>query len=220
MDRLTVVTPPASEPVSLATARQHLRIPLGFTDDDALIGGLISAARAICETEVRQAFLTQTVRLDLDYWPNATGGYLNRLNRQMAGYGVFPGLPTASAPIDLFRPPVQSIVSVRYYDVAGTLQTISPSLYQFDAGIPSRLYPVYTRVWPTTQPRNGAIQITYVVGYGDTAASLPAAILGTVSAAMLLGIASLYEHRGDDGAAWPIDTMQAVLAAIDHGSYA
>jgi uncharacterized phiE125 gp8 family phage protein len=132
---------------------------------------------------------------------------------------VFPGLPTSTAPIDLFRPPVQSVASVRYYDSAGTLQTVDPSLYRLDVGIPSRLYPNYGKVWPVPQPNWGVIQITYVVGYGNAASDLPAAILGPVTAAILLAVGHLYEHRGDDDARMPEDTMRAVLASIEHGGY-
>src|SRR4051794_4197557 len=120
--RLVQITPPSVEPVTLAEAKLHCKVD--FTDDDALITSLIAAARMVCETRLRQALVTQTWVLYLDSFPSA-GGYYNRAIREVwpslggmpSGIGFYPGLvPNSTGVIDIPLPPLQSIVSVQYYD--------------------------------------------------------------------------------------------------------
>ena len=64
---LQLVTPPAEEPVSLAEAKQHLRVDGG--DDDLLIGSLITAARQAAETKTGRQLITARWKLVLDAFP-------------------------------------------------------------------------------------------------------------------------------------------------------
>lgn len=88
---LTVITPPEEEPVSVATAKTHLRVDT--TADDALIETYLKAARELCEGLARRSFVTQTFRLVLDDFP--------------------------SVPLKLPRPPLQSVDAVTYLDADG-----------------------------------------------------------------------------------------------------
>lgn len=56
-----LITPPASEPVTLAEAKAHLRVDCA--DEDLLISSLISAARTRAEEYAGVAMLTQTWEL-------------------------------------------------------------------------------------------------------------------------------------------------------------
>lgn len=89
---LTVITPPEEEPVSVATAKSHMRVDT--TADDALIETYLKAARELCEGLARRSFVTQTFRLVLDDFP--------------------------SAALKLPRPPLQSVDAVTYIDSEGT----------------------------------------------------------------------------------------------------
>jgi uncharacterized phiE125 gp8 family phage protein len=138
-----------------------------ITDEDTLLGDLITKARLICETLQGRAYITRTYELTLDEWPR----------------GI----------LDLPMPPAIAITSIVYTDAEGTATTWSATEYQLDAtGFVGRLTPAYGYVWPSTTLRTLAgIKITYTAGYGATAASVPA----NYRHAMLLCIGDLYENR-------------------------
>jgi hypothetical protein len=81
------------EPVTLAQAKAQLRVEVA--DDDVLIARLIGAARRVCETHTKRAFLATTFDALWDSFPFG-GGYYNRSLRQF--YGAFPGAMGATFP--------------------------------------------------------------------------------------------------------------------------
>lgn len=134
---LKVITPPASEPVTLAEAKLHLRVD--GTTEDALISSLIVAARQGAEHLTDRALMTQTLELSLDGFPSV---------------------------IKLPRPPLVSVTSVKYVDQAGAEQTLVSTDYQLDAASePARLMPAYGETWPTTRNQVNAVTIRYQAGY-------------------------------------------------------
>lgn len=64
---LTLVTPPAEEPVSLAELKDHLKI--AGAAEDALLSGLVVAARQAIEAKFQIAIIAQGWRLALDQAP-------------------------------------------------------------------------------------------------------------------------------------------------------
>jgi uncharacterized phiE125 gp8 family phage protein len=62
-----LLVPPASEPLSLAEAKNFLRVE--HDADDALIAALIASARAQVEAATRRVLITQEWRIALDRWP-------------------------------------------------------------------------------------------------------------------------------------------------------
>lgn len=144
-----LITPPASEPVSVSEAKLHLRVD--GADEDTLISGLITAARQYVEDYTQRALITQTWRLLLDEFPNGD---------------------TIHVPL----PPLQSVNSVTYYDEDGALQTLPTTDYHVDPeSAQGRVVLTDGKCWPTTQTRPNAVTIEFVAGYGD-AASVPQAI--------------------------------------------
>jgi uncharacterized phiE125 gp8 family phage protein len=94
-----LLTAPAAEPLSLANAKNFLRVEHG--DDDAIIASLITAARSHVEALTRAALITQTWRVVLDRWPD--GGRITPrigLLRTLAAARVFNASGEAST-IDL-----------------------------------------------------------------------------------------------------------------------
>lgn len=152
------------EPISAAEAKLHLRIDAA--DEDTLISALITAARVYCEGIQNRAYITQTLELSIDGFP------WGRL-------------------IELPRPILQSVTSVKYTDVDGVEATFTDYVVDADSYL-GRIALKRDFNWPTVTLREiGAIKIQFVAGYGATAASVPA----IVKQAMLLLIAYWYENR-------------------------
>lgn len=192
---MRLVTAPAVEPVSLEQAKVHLRVDV--PDDDALIGLLISAARAHAENVCRRAFITQQWDLFLDAFP------LYSYCGVLPGYVPVDQLPSSwmtmrnyavrfrGGRIDLPFPTLQAVDSVQYTDPAGALQTLAPSQYVVDnASEPGALTPAPGTYWPATQNVTNAVRIRYTAGYGD-AAAVPAAL----KAWILMRVGAMYENR-------------------------
>ncbi|HND40602.1 MAG TPA: head-tail connector protein, partial [Accumulibacter sp.] len=121
---------PASEPISLSEAKAHLRVDI--SDDDALITALITAARQFAETECTRALITQQWQLVLDAFPGPS----------LLGvpYGVPYSIPGHAILLD--RPPVQSVESIQYQDMAGDWQTMPSTDYVAELqSAPARITP-------------------------------------------------------------------------------
>jgi uncharacterized phiE125 gp8 family phage protein len=139
---LTLITPPAAEPVTLSEAKAHLKVDTSA--DDALITSLVIAARARAEWHTGRAFVTQSWTLWLDAWPK-------------------DGL------VEIPLPPLQSMAQVRTYDLDDTPSVLDPSLYQVDAtSAPACLL---RKSEPTASLRAvNAIEIAFTAGYGGASA--------------------------------------------------
>lgn len=144
-----VVTAAADEPVSVALAREHLRIT--NNDEDSYIRSLVRAATQEAESYTARAFMTQTRKQVLD---------------------CFPGCPIA-----VRYPPLQSVSSVKYTDSNDVLQTVSSSIYTVDTyREPALIFEALDQDWPTDEKDvPNAVEINYVAGYAD-ADSVPEAI--------------------------------------------
>ena len=169
MMALKLNTAPTVEPIDLAKAKTHLRIDLDDEGENQLIEDYIEAARLECERFQNRSYITQTWELWLDNWPG-------------------------SGTIELKRPPVQSVTSVKYYDTSDTEATFSSDDYFVDTKdqYSPRLVLGYGKSWPSTtlRPANG-VCVTYVTGYGDSGDDVP----GNLKSAVLLMLGHFYENR-------------------------
>lgn len=60
----SLVSPPSATPVDLAMFKQHLRIDLSMTEEDALLEHYLKAAVRFCESLCDRAFVTQAWRVN------------------------------------------------------------------------------------------------------------------------------------------------------------
>lgn len=189
---LNLVTGPAAEPVTLALAKQHLRVD--FTDDDTYIPGLITAAREWCEAYMHRKIFNQTWQRTLDYFPIWVGG-TTVAPCSFQDWMFFSGY-WAKVMIQL-PGKIEAINSITYtLPNGGGEQTLATSDYVADlTSIPARIVPQQGMTWPVqTLYVPGSVQIEYVAGsYGDgvEANNCPQSIVQ----AILMLVAHWYNHR-------------------------
>jgi hypothetical protein len=164
---VTITTPPASDPVTLDEAKAFAKVD--GTDEDALITSLITAAATFAEQYLRRSLVSQTLKLTLDMGMSAAYRALPEGTFEIPLSAFYGGLPDV---IELTRGPVQSVSSVVTYDTSNAPATFSTDNYRVDtAG--GRVHLNETATWPSPLRQFAAAEITYVAGYGDTAASVP-----------------------------------------------
>jgi len=193
---LATITGPTEEPVTLARAKQHLRVDHSAEDD--LIQDWIAAAREMSEQYTGRRWVSQQLRMTLADWPDGSGeGWVERYIARTTGW---PGGDSGMVPLPV--EPVVSIDAVKYYATAGNLVTLTAGTdYQtWLDHRPPLLAPAPLSVWPTVQTdRLAAVQIEFTAGYGA-----PAQVPYRAKTAMLLCLGYWYENRGDgmDPTAW------------------
>jgi len=158
-----ITTQPAVEPVTVDEVKTQLRL-LDFADHDTIIALYIAAARQAVEGSTGRQLITATRTINLDFFPGVI--YLP--------YG-----------------PIQTVDSISYFAADNTAQTLSADDYDVDdASILPRIVPAYGKTWPSTLDRVKAVTVTYKAGYGNLAASVPAALRQVIISLAI----DLYEH--------------------------
>ncbi len=140
---LAVLSPPAEEALSLASAKAYLRI--GHEGENDLISSLVEAARARLEQASGLVLVSRTFRQTLTSWPLQTGNYAIRL----------------------VRAPVASLLAVNLYDDAG-VGIDHTGRFQLEG---NRLCLRPWSIVPSI-PIGGRVEIDYAAGFG-AAADIP-----------------------------------------------
>lgn len=179
----SIITEPVHEPLTIAEVKDHLRIDEDVVVEDALLAGLIKAARVWAENYTQRTFITQTWETRFDHF-----------RREMY-------LP---------RSPLQSVSSVSYVTGGSpTLDTVATSVYEVDTYTnPGRVFLGYSQTWPTPQVIQHAVRIRYVAGYGSNGSDVPEQLrLG-----MLLLIGAWHENREPVVAGVSVSAMPAPVS--------
>jgi len=204
--------------VTLDQAKLQIRQDISVsTEEDLYITGLISTARAWCEQQVHQLFISQTWELVLDGWQEChvmppsiwgpvgiTGAtiYTSRCGRNVVR------LPYC---------PLQDILSVEYVDMSGETQTWDASYWIAGKGKPGRLAPRQNRYFPQTADQIDTVTIRFQAGYGDSPEDVPP----QARHAILMMVPHLYENRCPVGEVrydvLPFG-LESLLDSISHGA--
>jgi uncharacterized phiE125 gp8 family phage protein len=144
--RLAQYIAPTAEPVHITEAKLHLRLAVDaagavlYTTEDALLSGIVAAARQVAETETWKSLVLTVWDLFLDEWP-------------------------AENEIRLHYPPLRSVEFVKYTTSDGTETTFTD--FTIDpASTPGRIVLDYDQSWPSdTLAPNNPIHIRFRAGY-------------------------------------------------------
>ncbi len=187
--RLTLTTGPASLPVSLQEAKEHLCIDEDQTDGDALIVAYLSAAVSACEKFTGRALISQTWTLFRDAWP-----YQSAPGAISEGWSEGPStnLIIGARELRLPRPPLQSITHIKTYDDSDVATTYAASSYFVDsASVPGRIVIRDGSAAPAPTRTANGLEIRFVAGHGDNAGDVPEEL----RTGILQLVAHLFEHR-------------------------
>jgi uncharacterized phiE125 gp8 family phage protein len=140
------ISAPVALAVSLAEAKQTLRID----DDDASMDGQIAVwiagITAEAEHQTGRAFVNRSMRVTLDAFPDAIK----------------------------LSAPTFSVEAVRFQDADGVTRTLDPADYYADrVTVPGYVVPARGKAWPVTDAQVNAVSVDYTAGYGPAAADVP-----------------------------------------------
>lgn len=183
---LTVTSAPSVEPISTAEAKEYLRIDTSDTSQDNILAIEIKAVRQRFEEYLQRTLITTT----LSYEMNA---------HDMRN------------PIEIPRPPVQSITSLTTYDEASGSETstvVTNTKYQL---VNKAILVERNEGWDVNR-RYRAGTLVYVAGYGDVSTDVPQDIV----MAMLELLALRWERRGDEDRDAVTSREEAILNSVEH----
>lgn len=145
---------PSGTVVSISEAKASARID--HDDEDLYVDSLIASAQSAVEKMTGRALLTQTWRQEL-------------------------GWAFREKDVRLMRTPVQSLISIEYFDGVNAEQTATLGDFRL-YGADDRWFvrPQPGAEWPELYARPDALRITYVAGYGaadDVPQELKTAVL-------------------------------------------
>ena len=152
----TIVTPAATDPVTLAELKEWLRVD--GTDQDDLITSLISSATEWAENYTHRAFVERDLDVDFAHFPHV-------------GQDLY--LPS---------PPLRVLTAVTYVDSAGVAQVYDVAdLDIFPSTGLVRVKPTAVEDWP--QGVFG-VECLYTAGFGPTAAETPEEVKTAIKVAV------------------------------------
>lgn len=139
------LTSPQSLGVSVAEAKDHLRIAASDVEQDSLIQTLLESAIEKVQRDTGRQLISVSFRQE--------------------------GLDFSEAG-NLYYGPAVSVTSVKYLDTDGTEQTLDPSVYAFDAGR-QKIKLAFGQEWPEVADYDSAVKVEYVAGYGVDSSCVP-----------------------------------------------
>ncbi|TNE60828.1 MAG: hypothetical protein EP335_17465 [Alphaproteobacteria bacterium] len=188
--RTDIISGPLAEPLLLQEVKDHLRV----TDEseDATLGALVTTVREMVEQHTGLMLLDRDMDLWLDQWPGMPADGTPWWNGVRDG--AMADLARAQQFLCLPVRPVRQIAGI-YSVAADGAETEWPAEnWYLKPGHAPGLYRKQGFGWPAPGRAADGIRIRLTAGFGPSWNHVPAA----VRQAMLMLVARLYCHRGDE----------------------
>ncbi len=143
---LSILAPPALDPVTLTEAKAFLQLDSTF--EDALVGDLVKAATEAVEQATGKALMARTLQQGFTRWP---------------ARGIFA----------LQACPLIQLVQVQRRDAAGVHSVVDPAAYYVDQDT-ARLIALPGFTPPAFIRPAEAILVDFIAGYGNAESDVPA----------------------------------------------
>ena len=161
----TMTTSPAVEPVSLTTAKAHLKVD--HSHEDQLITSLIMAARQHVEHETSLVLIEQDWSVYFNYWPQ-------------------------SGPLIIPVAPVMSVTGVFTYSADDIASEVDADNYVVNTiSRPAQIMACNSQQWVNPGRKTNGIEVRLKAGFGTSGADVPADLIQ----AILLLVAHWFENR-------------------------
>lgn len=193
--RSRIITPPATEPLSLSDAKAYLRVT--HTAEDSLITSQIKSARQYCERACRRAFVTQTIEAVFNIPKISSDSYY--ISSQVVDPdNIYRG-------IRIPRGPVASITGITAYTIPDAATVIPTNAWKLnlDSGYIEWVNDVLSPYFV----ENNFVKIVYVAG---TDVNTFAAAYPDIMEAIRITLASMYDQRGYSQQGVPAAAMQLI----------
>lgn len=176
-------TPNNSSVVSLEEFKTFASID--FNDDNELIESFLKSADAFVSSNLNRALLTTVYVMQ---WDSITVN--SNQDPSLLNFGLADRY-YADDFLQLYYPPIASVVSFRYYGDDNTSKLFASSSYRLD-GSSGRIYLNDGYTWPEGTRERQVYEVEYSAGYGDHPNSVPQLIKTAIK--ILTNI--LYDSRG------------------------
>lgn len=185
---------PTVEPVTLDEVKAWLAI--SGTAEDTMLTSMIKTARIMVENYLNRTLTNTTWKLVKDEFPRRGGSseFYEGEFTPSVDYQAEANFYGINAD-ELYLPmgDVSAVSSVKYYDTADALQTLSTDIYFLNL---NKLSLKQNQSWLNHGLRDtSAVEVTYVAGYGALASNVPE----DIRTAVLMTVGALYDSRGCSG---------------------
>lgn len=162
-----VTVEPSTLPLTINEVKEHLKMNISETVEDALLKILMKTVTAYAEKYTKRDFITRTYETLRDSFGDD---------------------------LEIRRNPVQSVTKVEYLQDAAFVEVSTDIYFLTASNSYPRLALEEGQAWPTDEDaRAQAVKITFKAGYGNTLSNVP----DSLREGLLQHIAALYENRGD-----------------------
>jgi hypothetical protein len=195
------ITPATVEPVTLALAKDHLRIGSLDSSHDVWLTRTLRTVRRRVEALLGLRLITCLVAQYMDAWT------MQDQSEVVTPTGSIPDVddsfelmirPVAPLPT-LPVPPPTSVLSIKTVAEGGTETTVATTVYLLSY-VDQFAFPRITlrggQTWPSLSRATDVVVVQYYAGFGETAAVVPDELTDAIYA----GVEYLFTNRGSDGA--------------------